>query len=289
MPRAYIRKRPAQPPLFASLGEERLEESRRRTQAKLLEVLQEPGLREADLLCKSPLGGAVFQRHGLKDFEHLLRVDAFAARILEPPVTEVDVDTVSLRPPCSASTRAGSGTGSIQTVWPHRSRRSCQVFLRYCLAADAQSIDVSVFRSDYCWALSPEHFQKLASHTQDEKCFNRWSPRGSSVCWLVGWHERGYEVEFFENLVFGSSSEIPRNPVQKTGLQKSENAEVTLFCVKLSIYNHIVRLVHKNHIIRTRLMYHAACKVEFQPFKRSYSQLTFFNLKKKKKNSTCIV
>ena len=47
--------------------------------------------------------------------------------------------------------------------------------------------------------------------------------------------------------------------------------------VKLSINNHIVRLVHKNHIIRTRLMYHAACKVEFQPFKRSYSQLTFFN------------
>ena len=28
-------------------------------------------------------------------------------------------------------------------------------------------------------------------------------------------------------------------------------------------------------------MYHAACKVEFQPFKWSYSQLTFFNLKKK--------
>ena len=24
-------------------------------------------------------------------------------------------------------------------------------------------------------------------------------------------------------------------------------------------------------------MYHAACKVEVQPFKRSYSQLTFFN------------
>ena len=37
-------------------------------------------------------------------------------------------------------------------------------------------------------------------------------------------------------------------------------------CVKLSINNHIVGLVHKNHIIRTRLMYHAACKVEFQPF-----------------------
>ena len=96
MPRAYKRKRPAQPPLFASLGEERLEESRRRTQAKLLEVLLEPLLREADLVCKSPLGGAVFQRHGLKDLEYLLRVDAFAARILEPPVAEVDVDTVSL-------------------------------------------------------------------------------------------------------------------------------------------------------------------------------------------------
>ena len=42
-------------------------------------------------------------------------------------------------------------------------------------------------------------------------------------------------------------------------------------------HNHIVRFVHKNHIIRTCLMYHAACKVEFQPFTRSYSQLAFFN------------
>ena len=35
----------------------------------------------------------------------------------------------------------------------------------------------------------------------------------------------------------------------------------TIFCVQLSI-NNIVGLVHKNHIMRTRLMYHAACKVE---------------------------
>ena len=42
------------------------------------------------------------------------------------------------------------------------------------------------------------------------------------------------------------------------------------------INNHIVGLVHKNHSKRTRLMYHAACTVEFQPFKRLYSQLTFF-------------
>ena len=34
-----------------------------------------------------------------------------------------------------------------------------------------------------------------------------------------------------------------------------------------SINNHIVGLVHKKHIIRMSLMYHADCKVEFQPFK----------------------
>ena len=62
-------------------------------------------------------------------------------------------------------------------------------------------------------------------------------------------------------------------------------------CVKLSINNHIVRLVHENHIIRTCLMYHAACKVEFQPFKRVYSQLTFLKKNKlfykKLKNVSC--
>ena len=52
------------------------------------------------------------------------------------------------------------------------------------------------------------------------------------------------------------------------------------FLVKLSINNHIVGLliVHKKHIMRTCLMYHATCEVEFQPFKRSYSQLTFCNI-----------
>ena len=38
--------------------------------------------------------------------------------------------------------------------------------------------------------------------------------------------------------------------------------------------------------MRTRLMYHAACKVEFQPFKRLYSQLTFFNFFIKKVAAT---
>ena len=35
------------------------------------------------------------------------------------------------------------------------------------------------------------------------------------------------------------------------------------------------RFSSQNHIIRTCLMYHASCKLEFQPFKRSYSELTF--------------
>ena len=38
---------------------------------------------------------------------------------------------------------------------------------------------------------------------------------------------------------------------------------VSIFCVKLSINNHIVGLVHKKHILGTCLKYHAACKVEF--------------------------
>ena len=35
--------------------------------------------------------------------------------------------------------------------------------------------------------------------------------------------------------------------------------------------------MQNKHAQRTCLMYHAACKVECQPFNRSYSQLTFFN------------
>ena len=48
-------------------------------------------------------------------------------------------------------------------------------------------------------------------------------------------------------------------------------------CVKLSKNNHIVGLVHKNHIIRTWLMYHAACKVEFQSFKQVVLTADVFN------------
>ena len=41
-----------------------------------------------------------------------------------------------------------------------------------------------------------------------------------------------------------------------------------------------IRIKHRtraNDNLCKYLMYHAACKVEFQPFTRSYSQLTFFN------------
>ena len=55
----------------------------------------------------------------------------------------------------------------------------------------------------------------------------------------------------------------------------------TIFCVKLSINNHIVGLVHKNHIIRTCLMYHAACKVEFQPFNKHVLTADVFQLPQK--------
>ena len=49
--------------------------------------------------------------------------------------------------------------------------------------------------------------------------------------------------------------------------------------------------VQNNHAQRACLTYHAACKVEFQPFNWSYSQPTFFiflsMLYKKLKNVSC--
>ena len=54
----------------------------------------------------------------------------------------------------------------------------------------------------------------------------------------------------------------------------------TIFCVKLSINNHIVGLVHKNHIIRTRLMYCCTTQLAKLSFNHSNgcTQLTFSNL-----------
>ena len=52
--------------------------------------------------------------------------------------------------------------------------------------------------------------------------------------------------------------------------------------------HHIINEKRNKHVQRTCLMYHAACKVEFQPFNRSYSKLTFFNFSLKKlKNVSC--
>ena len=64
-------------------------------------------------------------------------------------------------------------------------------------------------------------------------------------------------------------------------MENSRERRPSVKLVKL-IVNHLVGLVHKHHILneiaqRTCLIYHAPCKVEFQPFNRSYSQLTFFN------------
>ena len=43
----------------------------------------------------------------------------------------------------------------------------------------------------------------------------------------------------------------------------------------------MVGLVRENHIIRTCLMYHAACKVEFQPFKQVVRTADVFHLPQK--------
>ena len=110
----------------------------------------------------------------------------------------------------------------------------------------------------------------------------------------------------------GQKTENPFSPSIRVSVIVS--TEVLLLCVP-GINKHTVGVVHKKQIInevkhkhvqrtclmyhvackvefqsfnnrsysqldvfqRTCLMYHAACKVEFQPFNRSYSQLTFFN------------
>ena len=48
------------------------------------------------------------------------------------------------------------------------------------------------------------------------------------------------------------------------------------------VINNHVGFVHKNHIIRTCLMYHAACKVGFQPFKQVVLTADVFQLPQKK-------
>ena len=55
--------------------------------------------------------------------------------------------------------------------------------------------------------------------------------------------------------------------VQKSELKK-----------KAKTFNHVLHINEKwnKHAQRAFLMYHAAYKLEFQPFNRSYSQLTFF-------------
>ena len=66
-------------------------------------------------------------------------------------------------------------------------------------------------------------------------------------------------------------------PISFTRIKHRTRAN-DFFKIKLSINDHIVGLVHKNHIIRTCLMYHAACKVEFQPFKQAVLTADVFQL-----------
>ena len=55
------------------------------------------------------------------------------------------------------------------------------------------------------------------------------------------------------------------------------------FSSQTPYYQYTINEIQNKHVQRTCLMYHAACKVEFQPFNRSYSQLTFFIFLCKKK------
>ena len=71
------------------------------------------------------------------------------------------------------------------------------------------------------------------------------------------------------------SKRSSRNEQMRSGLLKPEPEIIRANDILCK--TEYVRLVRKKHIIRTCLMHHAACKVELQPFKRLYSQLTFFN------------
>ena len=54
-------------------------------------------------------------------------------------------------------------------------------------------------------------------------------------------------------------------PISFIRIKHRTRADDILCKTEYSLNNHIVGLVHKKHIIRTRLMYHAACKVEVEP------------------------
>ena len=114
-------------------------------------------------------------------------------------------------------------------------------------------------------------------------------------CWMYDverclMYHAACEVEFqpfsrwYSQLTFLHRMVMENRPVDPGSIQGSHRPVSFIrikqstrerFFVQLSISNHIVGLVHKSHIVRTCLRYHAACKVEFQPFNRSYSQLTF--------------
>ena len=128
----------------------------------------------------------------------------------------------------SASIRARSGTGILQTLWPLCSRRSCRDCHCCCLAADVRSIFASVFRSDVRGALPPEHVQNLASHPQEEKRFNRW---------LVGWHERGCKFEFAKNSFLGVPVRFLGSRCKKRDHENPETAGVIPHFLQIELHS----------------------------------------------------
>ena len=96
------------------------------------------------------------------------------------------------------------------------------------------------------------------------------------------WHSRLFSPSI--HLLGGSCLAFFRENISalSSGRLASNCSAVHPFFISQS-HRPIVSFIRIKHRTRANdnlckcLMYHAACKVEFQPFTRSYSQLTFFN------------
>ena len=95
-------------------------------------------------------------------------------------------------------------------------------------------------------------------------------------------------LHFYRVKISALSSLVDSRRIVLTHARRSQQLILFLFIfantfkickTECCINSNIVGLVHAV-IIQACMMYHAACKVEFQPFKRQYSQLKLFNVDK---------
>ena len=76
------------------------------------------------------------------------------------------------------------------------------------------------------------------------------------------------------NIIPHTRTKISRTRVH-TGTRQTDGFFFWDVSIRNSLRSNNNETLNK-HVPRTRLMSYAACKVEFQPFDRSYSQLAFF-------------